>query len=91
LPLDRPGAPLGQTGLRLKLAFLDLVDIAERRCHLESLISTHEAELSGRHQACGDCPAQGCFGRVWRNHDLEHLRRDLAMLRKLAGFVAESA
>ncbi|CAA7621296.1 conserved hypothetical protein [Magnetospirillum sp. LM-5] len=89
LPLDQPGAALGQTGLRLKLAFLDLVDVAERRRHLETMISSLEAELKGRDLACGDCQALGCFGRIWRNHDLEHLHRDLSMLRKLAGFIAD--
>jgi DNA-binding PadR family transcriptional regulator len=89
LPLNRPGAPFGQVGLRLKLAFLDLVDLTERQRHLESLICLYESELERRGESCADCPATGCFGRIWRNHDLEHLRRDLVMLRRLAGFITE--
>ncbi len=89
MPLDRPDSPPGQVGLRLKLAFLDLVDTTQRRRHLESLVCRYEAELASRSDADTDHPSLGCFAHIWRSHNLDHLRRDLLMLRKLAGFVTD--
>lgn len=87
-PLPPPGAPLGQVGLRLKLAFLDLVTPAQRRCHLDGMICAYEDELADRQRRCAACPARslahGRFGRRWLDHDTERLHRDLALLRAMA-------
>jgi hypothetical protein len=84
-PLARPASVFGQVGLRMKLAFLDLVEPGERRLHLESMIEGYEDELARRMSPCEGCTARGSFGELWRCHDLERLRRDLALLRSMAG------
>lgn len=87
-PIGRPASVFGQVGLRMKLAFLDLVEPGERRSHLDAMIGAHEDELSRRQSPCDHCPARGSFGDLWRSHDLERLRRDLALLRSMAGMAA---
>lgn len=84
-PIARPASVFGQVGLRMKLAFLDLVDQGERRCHLDALICSYEDELALRQSPCEQCPSRGSFGELWRSHDLERLRRDVALLRSMAG------
>lgn len=82
--IGRPASVFGQVGLRMKLAFLDLVEPGERRCHLDAMIVAHADELSLRQSPCDHCPARGSFGELWRSHDMERLRRDLALLRSMA-------
>lgn len=86
LPVPRPASVLGQVALRLKLAFLDLVDQHERRCHLEGMVCAYEGELAARQSPCATCAARGSYGQLWQSHDLERLHRDLALLRSMAGF-----
>lgn len=83
LPVDRPTTPLGQVGLRLKLAFLDLAAEEERVSHLNDLIDIHARELAGRPQTCAACNAPGCFGRMWSDHHTDSLRRDLDLLQRM--------
>lgn len=86
-PTSRPISVFGQVGLRMKLAFLDLVEPAERRSHLAAMIGAHEAELNRRQCPCdSNSPARGSFGVLWHSHDLDRLRRDLALLRSMAGW-----
>ncbi|MBC7907058.1 MAG: hypothetical protein H7Y60_09975 [Rhodospirillaceae bacterium] len=84
-PIGRPASVFGQVGLRMKLAFLDLVEAGERRCHLDAMIAAHADELSRRQSPCESCAARGSFGELWRSHDMERLRRDLTLLRSMAG------
>lgn len=83
-PIGRPASVFGQVGLRMKLAFLDLVEPDERRSHLDAMITAHADELTMRQSPCDRCPARGSFGELWRSHDMERLRRDLALLRSMA-------
>lgn len=83
LPIERPTTPLGQVGTRLKLAFLDLAEPADRRQHLAELIASHRAELAAQPGGCDACLAPGCFGRMWSDHHTESLRRGLALLERM--------
>jgi len=84
-PLARPASVFGQVGLRMKLAFLDLVAAEERRAVLDTLIAQFEDELARRQRGEDACPARGSFGDLWRGHDVERIRRDIALLRSMAG------
>lgn len=86
-PVARPISVFGQVGLRLKLAFLDLIGSAERREVLDGLIGQHDEELA-RRRGEGGCVARGAFGELWRSHDTERVRRDVALLRAMAGLAA---
>lgn len=83
LPIDRPTAPLGQVGLRLKLAFLDLATPEDRSQHLRDLIEAHREELARRPAPCHSCQSPGCFGRMWGEHHTQALRRDLELLERM--------
>lgn len=87
-PIARPSSVFGQVGLRMKLAFLDLVETGERRVHLDTLIGLFEDELNRRHSPGDNCPARGSFGDLWRSHDIERIRRDIALLRSMADMAA---
>ena len=87
-PIARPSSVFGQVGLRMKLAFLDLVDAGERRVHLDGLINLFEDELDRRQSGADRCAARGSFGDLWRSHDIDRLRRDIALLRSMAGMAA---
>ena len=84
-PMERPGTPLGEVGLRLKLAFLDLAEPEDRRLHLQEIIAIHEKELAARPSACTACHSPGCFGRLWSEHRTETLRREIELLRHMLG------
>lgn len=84
-PIARPTSVFGQVGLRMKLAFLDLVEAGERRAHLDGLIGQFEDELLRRQSGEDRCTARGSFGDLWRSHDIERIRRDIALLRSMAG------
>ncbi|MCR6628726.1 MAG: hypothetical protein NVV74_00940 [Magnetospirillum sp.] len=90
-PTARPSSVFGQVGLRMKLAFLDLVDGGERRAHLDSLIGLYEDDLNRRMSPGESCPARGNFGDLWRSHDIERMRRDIALLRSMAGMAGPGA
>jgi hypothetical protein len=87
LLLSHPGAgsscPLGQVGLRMKLAFIDLVPLAERRRHLSGAIRTCESEIGDCERRCQICSAQGAFGRLWLDHETDRLRHDLSLLQAM--------
>ncbi len=80
--LERPRALLGQVGVRLKLAYLDLLPANRRRQVLADLIADHEREIASLRLDLG--PAWcGLPGRRWLAADDERLRHDLALLRQL--------
>jgi len=74
------GCPLGQVGLRLKLAFLDLQAEGDRQPLLDSIIEACRNELGECERRCSICAAQGEFGQQWLRHEAERLRRDLGLL-----------
>lgn len=90
-PIARPASVFGQVGLRMKLAFLDLVAADERRAHLDGLVGQFEEELLRRRSGEDCCPARGSFGDLWRRHDIERLDRDISLLRNMAGMASEPA
>ncbi|MGE5477712.1 MAG: hypothetical protein ACM3Q1_13720 [Bacteroidales bacterium] len=87
-PIARPSSVFGQVGLRLKLAFLDLAEEGERRLHFDSLIAIHEEELARSQSPEEQNAARGSFGDLWRSHDIDRVRRDVALLRRMAGMAA---
>ncbi len=87
-PLGRAGCPLSQIGLRLKMAFLDLLPAHQRHLPLSSAIQACEGALAEQERRCALCPAQGRFGRMWQDHETDRLRRDLSTLRDLAAHPA---
>ena len=52
---------------------------------LDALIAQFEDELARRQRGEDACPARGSFGDLWRGHDVERIRRDIALLRSMAG------
>lgn len=87
-PIARPISVFGQVGLRMKLAFLDLAEAGERRAHFDSLIGQYDEELSRCLSPDESCRARGSFGDLWRSHDIDRLRRDIALLRRMAAMAA---
>lgn len=87
-PIGRPTSVFGQVGLRMKLAFLDLADEGERRAHFQSLIDLYEEELSRYGASETRTAARGNFGDLWHSHDIDRLRRDVALLRRMADMTA---
>jgi DNA-binding PadR family transcriptional regulator len=83
-PTDCPICPLGQVGLKLKLAFIDLAPVSERRHYLEKIVCIYERELGGWVRRCGSCPRQGALGRMWLDVETDRLQREIAMLRNMA-------
>lgn len=83
-PTASPSSLLGQVGIALKLAFLDVMDGGEIRAHLDALIRLYEDDLSRRAAPGGRSPASGRFGQSWRSHEIDRLRRGLALLRQMA-------
>jgi len=79
-PAGPAGCPIGQVGLRLKLAFLDLAPPQERQDHLGLIIEACQDELAECRRRCELCAAHGPFGRQWLRHETERLRRDLGLL-----------
>ncbi|MBY0431168.1 MAG: hypothetical protein K2Q10_08220, partial [Rhodospirillales bacterium] len=67
-PVARPACPLGQVGMRLKLAFIDLMPASECRRTLEGAICAYEGELERCERQCVGCNASGTFGRRWLEH-----------------------
>jgi hypothetical protein len=87
-PIARPSSVFGQVGLRLKLAFLDLAEEGERRQHIDSLIAIHEEELARSLSPEDQSAARGSFGDLWRSHDIDRTRRDVALLRRMRDMAA---
>jgi hypothetical protein len=79
-PAGPAGCPIGQVGLRLKLAFLDLAPPQERQSHLGPIIEACQGELAECRRRCDLCAANGPFGQQWLRHEAERLRRDLGLL-----------
>ena len=79
-PAGPAGCPIGQVGLRFKLAFLDLASPQERQCHLGPIIEACQGELAECRRRCDLCAADGPFGKQWLRHEAERLRRDLGLL-----------
>ena len=86
LPQGGPaGCPLGQVCLRLKMSFLDLIPLAERKQHLGPIIDACQGELSECRRRCALCSTQGSFARHWLRTEEEKLLRDLGLLLSLLG------
>ncbi len=83
-PTDCPICPQGQVALKLKLAFIDLAPLAERRRHLEQIVCVYEREVAGWSRRCRDCPRQGALGRMWLDIETDRLQREITMLRHMA-------
>lgn len=89
-PIGRSGCPLSRTSLRLKIAYLDLLPAPQRQLPLTSAIASCEEALAEQERRTTLCPAQGRFGRMWQDHEIDRLRRDLTSLRALAMPLAAS-
>lgn len=83
-PSGRPGCLLGEVGLRLKLAFIDLAPIESRHLYLTSTIRAYEGEIAACEQRCQLCTIRGPFVRQWLDHETDRLRRDLSVLHSMA-------
>jgi hypothetical protein len=79
-PCGQVGCPLGQVGLRMKLAFLDLAPNELRREHLDQIIAACRDALEECQRRCDICAAEGRFGQQWLRHEADRLRRDLGAL-----------
>lgn len=83
-PTECPLCPSGQVGLRLKIAFIDLLPEAERRHHLENIACLYERELVEWSRRCASCPRQGGLGRMWLDIESDRLHREIKLLRRMA-------
>lgn len=80
--LEGPRSLLGQVGVRLKVAHVDLLNGERRRQILADLIKDYERELVSLRLDLG--PAWcGMPGRRWLAADHDRLDRDLELLRQL--------
>lgn len=84
-PTGPLGCPLGQVGLRLKLAFMDLVPNSERRQTLIKTIVACQSEIRECERRCLICNSQGAYGQLWLRHEADRLRRDLSLLLEMNG------
>lgn len=82
VPLGGPRSMVGQVGMRLKLAYLDLVSTATRCQVLADLVADHQQELALARIDLGQIWA-GPHGRAWFRGDLDRLRHDLDLLRQM--------
>lgn len=89
-PIARPASVFGQVGLRMKLAFLDLAEEGERRLHFSTLIRLHEEELARSRAAADQVSSCGPYAGMWHDQDTDRLRRDIAVLRRMAETSLES-
>ncbi|ARJ65810.1 hypothetical protein WV31_09130 [Magnetospirillum sp. ME-1] len=83
-PLTAPLSTFGQVGIRLKLAFLDLVPPAVRRRQIDALLRSCDCELSTRTSTCPAWALNGALGRVWLDHQVDALEETAEVLRRLA-------
>ncbi|MEO5337053.1 MAG: hypothetical protein H7841_09185 [Magnetospirillum sp. WYHS-4] len=79
-PIPRPATAIGRIGLKLKLDYIDLIGRADRRRLLEGLVAACMSELASRD---GEADGVGRFGKLWFEHDVERVRRDIALLNTL--------
>lgn len=83
-PVQAPLSAFGQVGVRLKLAFLDLLPPLPRRRQIQSLITAYECEIASRSARCRAWPLNGAIGRKWLDHHMDSLEDGLALLRQSA-------
>lgn len=83
LPLVSPATPFGQVGMRLKLAFLDLVPPSIRQRQIGSILTACQCEIATRTTACPAWELNGPYGRAWLDHQVETLEETVTILRKL--------
>lgn len=79
-----PLTAFGQVGVRIKLAFLDLLPAPQRQRQIEALTVAYECEIAGRSGACPAWAHNGPLGRLWLDAQVSGLEDGLALLRRLA-------
>jgi len=90
LHIPGPLTAFGQVGVRLKLAFLDLLPPPMRRHQIGALIRAYDCEIAGRNRHCHAWPLSGSYGRQWLDGQMEGLEDSLTLLRDLARCDGES-
>lgn len=83
-PVPAPLSAFGQVGLRLKLAFLDILPPILRRHQLNGIIYAYECEMAKRASRCPAWPVNGPLGRKWLDHHMDGLEDGVALLRRMA-------
>ncbi|CAA7613719.1 hypothetical protein [Magnetospirillum sp. SS-4] len=83
-PVPAPLSAFGQAGLRLKLAFLDVLPPILRRHQINGIIHAYECEMAARASRCAAWPFNGPLGRKWLDHHMDGLEDGLALLRRMA-------
>ncbi|RAU22695.1 hypothetical protein CU669_06760 [Paramagnetospirillum kuznetsovii] len=83
-PVHAPLSAFGQVGVRLKMAFLDLLPKPSRQRQIQALIVAYECEIASRSTRCGAWPLSGMLGRGWLDHQMDTLEDSLHLLRKSA-------
>ncbi|OAN52898.1 hypothetical protein A6A04_15475 [Paramagnetospirillum marisnigri] len=83
-PVQAPLSAFGQVGVRLKLAFADILPPILRRHQINAVIRAYECEMAARSARCKAWPLNGPLGRTWLDHHLDELEDGLALLRQLA-------
>lgn len=73
-------SPFGQTCVRVKTAFIDLLPEQRRRALLENIAKGYEREQILRRQQ-GRKDVAGWLGQSWMNSEADHIRRQLVGLR----------
>lgn len=83
-PLAAPLSTFGQVGIRLKLAFLDLVPQAVRHRQIDAILRACDCEIAARTASCPAWALNGPLGRAWLDHQVEALEELAQFLRRLA-------
>jgi hypothetical protein len=83
-PVSSPLSAFGQVGIRLKMAFLDILPPILRRHQIAGLIHAYECDLATQTAGGESWPLNGVIGRNWLDHQMDMLEDGIALLRRLA-------
>ncbi|MDO8606406.1 MAG: hypothetical protein Q7R40_07725 [Phaeospirillum sp.] len=83
LPVPSPLSAFGQVGIRLKMAFIDILPPALMRHQIVGVIHAYECEVANRSVRCQAWPLNGSIGRKWLDHQVDTLEDGLALLRQM--------
>jgi hypothetical protein len=83
-PVQAPLSAFGQVGVRLKLAFIDVLPPILRRHQIMAVIRAYECEMAARAGRCRAWPLNGPMGRQWLDHHMDGLEDGLELLRRMA-------
>ncbi|OIR02331.1 hypothetical protein GALL_154880 [mine drainage metagenome] len=88
LDYSHPGCLISQVGMRLGMAFLDLIPAPRRRGYLQSSLHHCDRQLREWQRRSALCRAQGALGRRWLDQDGRRLGQERHMLQAMLADLA---